>query len=86
MRSGPEVEERAPSVNMRRADGMAMTGKLLDNFDQEVVEKVRVQKRHLKPGRKGMRSGGIVEQEGYVDASNVMLVDPASHTASRVRI
>lgn len=50
------------------------------------VEKVRVQKRHLKPGRKGMRSGGIVEQEGYVDASNVMLVDPASHTASRVRI
>ena len=50
------------------------------------VEKVRVQKRHLKAGRKGMRSGGIVEQEGYLDVSSVMLVDPTSHAPSRVRI
>ena len=50
------------------------------------VEKVRLQKRHLKPGRKGARQGGIVEQEGYIDASNVMLVDPSSHQPSRVRI
>ena len=49
------------------------------------VEKVRVQKRHLKPGRRGMRSGGVVEQEGFVDASSVMLVDPASGP-SRVRV
>jgi large subunit ribosomal protein L24 len=50
------------------------------------VEKVRVQKRHLKPGRKGMRSGGIVEQEGFLDVSTVMLVDPGSQAPSRVRI
>jgi large subunit ribosomal protein L24 len=50
------------------------------------VEKVRVQKRHLKPGRRGMRSGGVVEQEGFVDASCVMLVDPTSHGPSRVRV
>jgi large subunit ribosomal protein L24 len=49
------------------------------------VEKVRVQKRHLKPGRKGARTGGILEQEGFVDASNVMLVDPADRRPSRVR-
>ena len=42
------------------------------------VEKVRLQKRHLKPGRKGARTGGIVESEGYVHASNVMLVDASS--------
>ena len=48
------------------------------------VEKVRVQKRHLKAGRGAARTGGIVEQEGYVDASNVMLVD-AKGKASRVR-
>ena len=41
------------------------------------VEKVRMQKRHLKPGRKRMRTGGILEQEGYIDISNVMLVDPS---------
>jgi large subunit ribosomal protein L24 len=50
------------------------------------VEKVRMQKRHLKPGRKGARGGGIVEQEGAIDASNVMLVDSESGKPSRVRI
>lgn len=50
------------------------------------VEKVRVQKRHLKPGRRGARGGGIVEQEGFIDASNVMLVDPKDNKPSRVRI
>jgi large subunit ribosomal protein L24 len=50
------------------------------------VEKVRMQKRHLKPGRRGLRSGGILEQEGFVDASNVMLVDPTTNVPSRVRV
>ena len=50
------------------------------------VEKVRMQKHHLKPGRKGARQGGIVEQEGYVALSNVMLVDPSDSKPSRVRI
>jgi large subunit ribosomal protein L24 len=50
------------------------------------VEKVRLQKRHLRAGRKGARTGGIIEQEGYIDASNVMLVDPASKSPSRVRV
>ena len=50
------------------------------------VERVRVQKRHLKPGRGPNRSGGVIEQEGYVDASNVMLVDPQSGKPSRVRV
>ena len=38
------------------------------------VEKVRIQKRHLRPGAKGARQGGIVEQEGFIHASNVALV------------
>ncbi len=50
------------------------------------VEKVRLQKRHLRPGSKGARQGGIVEQEGYVDNSNVQLVDPKDNKPSRVRI
>jgi large subunit ribosomal protein L24 len=50
------------------------------------VEKVRMQKRHLKAGRKGARTGGVIEQEGYIDASNVMLVDPSSSEPSRVRV
>ena len=50
------------------------------------VEKVRMQKHHLKPGRKIARTGGILEVEGNIDASNVMLVDPESGGPSRVRI
>ena len=50
------------------------------------IEKVRMQKRHLKPGRAGARSGGIIEREGFIDASNVMLVEPENGATSRVRI
>jgi large subunit ribosomal protein L24 len=50
------------------------------------VEKVRVQKRHLKPGRAGAQQGGIVEDEGYVALSNVMLVNPSDSKPSRVRV
>ncbi len=50
------------------------------------VEGVRMQKRHLRPGRRGARQGGIVEQEGYIDVSNVMLVHAGDNKPSRVRI
>ncbi len=50
------------------------------------VQKVRMQKRHLKAGRKDARTGGVIEQEGYIDASNVMLVDSEGGSPSRVRI
>ena len=49
------------------------------------VEKVRMQKRHLKPGRTAARAGGIIEKEGYIHASNVMLVDSDANAPSRVR-
>ena len=49
------------------------------------VEGVRMQKHHLKPGRRMQRTGGILEREGFVSASNVMLVDPDSNKPSRVR-
>ena len=50
------------------------------------IEKVRLHKRHLRAGRKGARTGGIIEQEGYIDASNIMLVDPSTNEPSRVRM
>ena len=50
------------------------------------VEKVRMQKHHLKPGRKIARTGGILDREGWVDASNVMLGDPESGRPSRIRL
>lgn len=50
------------------------------------VEKVRLRKRHLKQGSKLSKTGGIVELEGFLDASNVMLVDPSTGKPGRVRV
>ncbi len=50
------------------------------------VDQVRVQKHHLKPGRAGAQQGGVVESEGFIDLSNVMLVNPADGKPSRVRV
>ncbi len=50
------------------------------------VEGVKMQKHHMKPGRRGAQQGGIIELEGFVAASNVMLVNPADDKPSRVRI
>ena len=50
------------------------------------VEKVRMQKRHLRPGRRALKTGGVLEQEGYIHISNVMLVDPESSRPSRARV
>jgi len=50
------------------------------------VESVRMQKRHLKAGRAAAKTGGIIEQEGYLALSNVMAVDPSTHQPSRIRV
>jgi large subunit ribosomal protein L24 len=49
------------------------------------VERLLIQKLHLKPGRKAARGGGILEREGFIHQSNVMLVDPSTGKPSRVR-
>jgi large subunit ribosomal protein L24 len=53
--------------------------------DRVRVDKVHMQKVHLKPGRKAARAGGILEREGFLHSSNVMLVDPSSGKPSRIR-
>lgn len=54
--------------------------------DRVRVEKVRLHKHHKKPGSRAARAGGIVELEGYVAASNVMLVDPSTGRPGRFRV
>ena len=57
-----------------------------------IVEGVNVQKRHIKPRTladtqaASQTTGGIVETEGFVDVSNVMLIDPKSGEPTRVGI
>ena len=48
-----------------------------------VVERVNMIKKHQRPTQK-VRQGGIIEREGSIHLSNVMLVDPGSDTPTRV--
>ena len=48
-----------------------------------VVERLNLIKKHQKPTQK-LRQGGIIEREGAIHLSNVMLVDPASDKPTRV--
>jgi large subunit ribosomal protein L24 len=48
-----------------------------------VVERINLIKKHQKPTQK-VRQGGIIEREGSIHVSNVMLIDPASDKPTRV--
>jgi large subunit ribosomal protein L24 len=48
-----------------------------------VVERINMVKKHQRPTQK-VRQGGIIEREGAIHLSNVMLVDPNSDKPTRV--
>ena len=48
-----------------------------------VVERINMVKKHQKPTQK-IRQGGIIEREGAIHLSNVMLVDPGSNKPTRI--
>jgi large subunit ribosomal protein L24 len=56
------------------------------------VEGMNIQKRHIKPRvlqdtqRGGQDIGGIVEREGPIHVSNVMLLDPSTGDPTRVGV
>ena len=61
-------------------------GKVLRVFPESnriLVEGVNLIYRHTRPSQKNTK-GGIVEKEGTINASNVMLYDTRSNTPTRV--
>ena len=48
-----------------------------------VIERINMIKKHQRPTQK-VRQGGIIEREGSIHLSNVMLVDPGSDKPTRV--
>ena len=49
-----------------------------------LVENVNMMKRHTKADPNRQQPGGILEREAPIDASNVMLYNPASQKGDRV--
>ena len=50
-----------------------------------LVEKINMMKKHQRPTQK-LRQGGIIEREGAIHLSNVMLVDPQTSKPTRVGV
>jgi large subunit ribosomal protein L24 len=55
------------------------------------VEGLNMVKRHQRPRsvkdvQKGAQAGGIIEKEGAIHVSNVMLVDPSDNKPTRVGV
>jgi large subunit ribosomal protein L24 len=49
-----------------------------------VVERLNMMRRHTRPDPKKNPQGGVIEREGTMDVSNVMLVCPACNQPTRV--
>ncbi len=49
-----------------------------------VVANVNIIKRHTKPNPQANQPGGVIEREAPIDASNVMLFNPASGKGERI--
>jgi large subunit ribosomal protein L24 len=57
--------------------------------DRVFVEGMNIQKRHQRPQtlrdvQRGGEAGGIIEREGPIHVSNVMLLDPKSGEPTRI--
>ena len=50
------------------------------------VEGAAIVKRHQKPVPQLNKEGGIIEREGWVDVSNVAVVDPDTGRPTRVKV
>ena len=69
--------------NDRDKEGTVL--QVLTDEDRVVVEGVNMRKRHQRPSQANP-DGGIVTFEAPIHISNVMLVDPATGDASRIRV
>ena len=69
--------------NHRDAEGTVL--RVLRKEDRVVIQGVNMRKRHSRPTQANPE-GGIITFEAPIHISNVMLIEPASGEASRIRI
>lgn len=58
--------------------------KVLPKQDRVIVEGINMMKKHMKPSQTNP-SGSVTDKEAPIHVSNVMLVDPETNEASRVK-
>lgn len=73
---------RVISGKYKGASGRVLT--IFPKNDRALVEGVNIVKKHQKP-RSQEQPGGIIEKEMPIHLSNLMLVDPKTGRAGRIR-
>lgn len=66
-------DDRVMVVSGKEKGKVGKVLKILPKTDRVIVEKINMIKRHTRPGGKNAR-GGIVEKEGSLPITNVMLI------------
>ena len=77
---------KGDTVKVVSGNDKGKTGKVLKTFPEItriIVEGVNLVKRHTRPSQRN-RKGGIVEKEGPIHVSNVMLFDNRVSNITRV--
>lgn len=69
------------SGNARGKQGKVL--KVFPNDQTVIVEGVNIVKRHSKPSQKNPQ-GGIVQKEGPIQVSNVMVIDPKTGKPTKI--
>ena len=98
----PEVSVMAKSMKIRKGDTVLVTGgkdrgktgRVLRTEPAKrrvYVEGMNIVKRHQRPRsikdtQKGAEAGGIIEKEGPIHVSNVMILDPGDNKPTRVGV
>jgi large subunit ribosomal protein L24 len=85
---------RDDTVKVMSGKDRGKTGRVLRvdrEKDKVYVEGLNIQKRHQKPRtprdmQRAQELGGVIEREGPIHVSNVMLLDPKSGEPTRVGI
>jgi large subunit ribosomal protein L24 len=85
---------RGDSVQVMAGKDSGKTGRVLrvePKKNRLYVEGLNIVKRHqrprtLKESQRGGKIGGVIEKEGPIHVSNVMLVDPKQNRPTRVAV
>ena len=85
---------RGDTVQLMSGKDSGKTGRVLrvdPKKNRLFVEGLNIVKRHqrprsLKDTQRGGKVGGVIEKEGPIHVSNVMIVDPRENKPTRIRI
>ena len=80
IKKGDQVVVIAGKDKGKRGDVVRVAG------DKLVVSNINIIKRHTKPNPQAGQPGGVIEREGSIHISNVMLFNPASGKGERIGI